>query len=416
MNDFSPFGVLLEENIGMDAGLLGVDALARTVSGLVAEAGCGSLGEYLDLVRASQRERERFIGAFLVHETWFFRDSEPFSFLRRYIREEWMPANPQTTLRILSAPCSTGEEPYSIAGILLEEHIPPERFRIDAVDISSRALETARRAVYGNGSFREISPSSAGWLSPYEGGMRPEERIRQAVHFQKADLLDPGFLKGSAPFHVVFCRNLIVYLTVEARTRVWASIDRLLAPDGLIFAGSAEVPFFSSCGLKALRHPKSFSLRRPEQKPQKSMVHGRKNPRVAKRISPHHARPETPTALPARERNVTPDLSRMSGEDASSFEEVRSLADRGELGKALARCEEMVRMGKATADAYYLAGLIHEELGRIEESEEHLLKAVYLDPRHHEAMVHLSLLYQRKGDSARAGIFRDRARRVERNE
>ncbi|MHB9027190.1 MAG: CheR family methyltransferase [Candidatus Latescibacterota bacterium] len=416
MNDLSPFGALLEETLGMDPGLLGADALARTVSGLVADAECGSPGEYLELIRASRRERERFLGAFLVHETWFFRDSEPFVFLRKYIREVWLPSNPLATLRILSAPCSTGEEPYSIAGMLLEEVLPPERFRIDAVDISARALETARRAVYGNGSFREIFPSSTGWLSPCEGGMRPEERVRQAVHFQKADLLDPGFLKGSAPFHVVFCRNLIVYLTVGARKRVWANLDRLLAPDGLIFTGSAEVPFFSSCGMKSLRHPRSFSLQRPEQKPLKSTLHGRKPPRMAKRPSPPLPGPEAPVSPPAKEKSDRPGLPQPFGPDDPSFEEVRSLADRGELRKALARCEEIVGKGNATAEVYYLAGLIHDELGRVEESEEHLLKAVYLDPRHHEAMIHLSLLYQRKGDSARAGIYRDRAKRVERNE
>jgi chemotaxis protein methyltransferase WspC len=416
VNDLFSFGALLEEILGMDPALLGAGALNRTVSGLAADAGCGGIGEYLELVRSSRRERERFLGAFLNHETWFFRDSEPFSFLRRYLREEWLPENPGLPLRILSAPCSTGEEAFSIAIALREENLPPERVRIDAADIGSRALETARRAVYGNGSFRETPACSTGLLSPCGGGMCPEERTRQTVHFQKADLLDPGFLKESAPFHVIFCRNLIVYLTVGARKRVWANLDRLLAPEGLIFAGSAEVPFFTSCGLKPLRHPRSFALRRTERKPPKPALHEKKPPRAAKRLSPPYPGRGNTVSLPANGKPEKTGLPHPSGPTASSFEEVRSLADRGELRQALARCEEMVGTGNATAEAYYLAGLIHDELGGMEASEEHLLKAVYLDPRHHEAMVHLSLLYQRKGDSARAGLFRDRARRVERNE
>ncbi len=415
MINLSSIGEFLEKRLGLDSGFLGEEATDRAVSCLMKDADCRDVREYFDLVNSSAHERERLFGMFLVHETWFFRDSEPFNVLRRYIREEWAPANQEAVLRVLSVPCSTGEEPYSIAMSLLEERLPPERFRIEAVDISNKVLETARKAVYGNGSFREGSFTPDGWFSPAEGGVRPNKPVRRAVRFHKADLLDPGFLKESAPFHVIFCRNLIVYLTGEARERAWANLDRLLAPDGLFFTGSAEVPFFCSRGLEPLKHLRSFALRRADRKARKPAVSGTKSFRKSRRTAHSYAHSERAVhrPLPAEAKPDESSAKAFRPPAGVSPEEIRSLADRGELRGALDRCGEVIAAGKANAEIFYLSGLIHEEMGQTEASEAHLLKAVYLDPRHHEALLHLSLLYHRKGDAVRAKLYRDRTQRTE---
>ncbi len=102
---------------------------------------------YWERVRGSRAELQALIEAVVVPETWFFRDREAFAALARLAREEWLPSAPQTgCCRLLSLPCSTGEEPYSMAMALLDAGVPADRFRIDAVDISAAALAQAERA------------------------------------------------------------------------------------------------------------------------------------------------------------------------------------------------------------------------------------------------------------------------------
>ena len=90
----------------------------------------------------------------VVTETWFFREKQPFAALVRLVIEEWLPAHPTGRLRLLSVPCSSGEEPYSMAMALMDAGFPAARFEISAVDISARALAFAQRAIYGRNSFR----------------------------------------------------------------------------------------------------------------------------------------------------------------------------------------------------------------------------------------------------------------------
>ena len=90
----------------------------------------------------------------VVTETWFFREKQPFAALVRLVIEEWLPAHPTGKLRLLSVPCSSGEEPYSMAMALMDAGFLAARFEISAVDISSRALAFAQRAIYGRNSFR----------------------------------------------------------------------------------------------------------------------------------------------------------------------------------------------------------------------------------------------------------------------
>src|SRR4029077_13725648 len=87
-------------------------------------------------------------------ETWFFRDRRAFTAVARMAHDEWLPTHPEGALSLLSLPCSTGEEPYSMAMALLDATVPMNRFRIDGVDISGRSLAQGTRAVYGKNSFR----------------------------------------------------------------------------------------------------------------------------------------------------------------------------------------------------------------------------------------------------------------------
>ena len=125
---------LLRQKIGLDANSIGSRTIARAVEQRQIACGLPDRAAYLRHLQTVARELEELIETVVVPETWFFRDTEPFVYLNQYVRSEWLKAN-FSILRVLSVPCSTGEEPYSIAMTLLDSGLNPTQFCIDAVDV-----------------------------------------------------------------------------------------------------------------------------------------------------------------------------------------------------------------------------------------------------------------------------------------
>ena len=218
--DDARFDAWLMRETGMDAATLGHHALARAV----AERARVALGEpskpdaasaddaidaYWQLLNTSTDERQALIETLVVPETWFFRDREAFVALAR-LADARLVREPARVLRVLSAPCATGEEPYSIAMALLDAGIGPARFSIDAIDISARAIERARDGVYGRNSFRghplEFRDRH---FSETAGGWRLDARVREPVRFVRASLFDLP-LDTDARYDFIFCRNVLI--------------------------------------------------------------------------------------------------------------------------------------------------------------------------------------------------------------
>src|SRR4051812_11405689 len=152
---------------------------------------------YESLLKPSGAEWTELLETIVVKETWFFRDGEPFQTFARLVRERWLGYQTKRPVRVLSLPCSTGEEPYSLVIALLEAGVKPEMFQVDAVDISARALIKARRALYGPNSFRgkDISFRDRYFHHTKEGYVLCPA-VRSAVRFIEGNILDPNFLPG----------------------------------------------------------------------------------------------------------------------------------------------------------------------------------------------------------------------------
>src|ERR1700674_835338 len=147
------FENLLKRTIGLDAASIGSSAIKRAVQVRAAACNLKDPKAYWRFLCTSKAELQELVEAVIVPETWFFRDGEAFLAMARLAHEEWLPRHARA-LRLLSLPCSTGEEPYSMAMALLDGGFPVDRFRVDAVDVSTRALEHARHGIYGKNSFR----------------------------------------------------------------------------------------------------------------------------------------------------------------------------------------------------------------------------------------------------------------------
>lgn len=157
---FNHIKKMLKKNIGLHADTVGVSSIERAISHRMSHVGVSTASSYYSLIKKDKKELGELIEEVVVPETWFFRNKSPFEALREcvvemgFVNGKFGNADP---LKILSLPCATGEEPYSIAMALLDSGLSENDFHVYGVDVSKRALTKARRAIYGQHSFREDS-------------------------------------------------------------------------------------------------------------------------------------------------------------------------------------------------------------------------------------------------------------------
>ena len=226
---------------------------------------CGGLDvdAYYELLTASPPELQELIETVIVPETWFFRDPEAFVELKRIASEEWQPSRTGDVVKILSLACATGEEPYSIAMTLVDAGLASDRFRIDAIDISERSLDHARRGVYGSNSFRGDDLAFRGrHFQRVAGGHRIHDAVRESVRFQYGNVRAEGFLGDALAYDAVFCRNLLIYFDQAAQASTIAVLRRLLKDTGTLFVGPAETVSLLNGDFVSAKVPHAFAFRR----------------------------------------------------------------------------------------------------------------------------------------------------------
>jgi len=407
---------LLKQTIGLDAETVGAATVRRAIDARATARKCENLTQYWSLLRAAPDELQALVELVVVPETWFFRDREAFAALGTIAREQWLLRPAQERLRVLSVPCSTGEEPYTIAMALLETGLPAERFRIDAVDVSARALARAKLGHYGRNSFRGANLAFRDtYFRGLQQGYELQPRVRRQVDFRQANLLEPGFLSGEKPFDVIFCRNLLIYFDRATQEKAVSALGRVLAPNGYIFIGPSETGLLLDLNFVSAKLPMAFAFQRPNpaaKPPGIRPVVGRPAARTERRpAAPPAARPPAPVKKSPPPPPVTPP-SVTNGKFEVNLERARKLADEGKLAEAGEICLQFLDEHGSSGEAFYLLGLVHDASGKAELAQDHYQKAVYLEPDHYEALVQLSFLAQRQGDDAGARVLQNRARRV----
>lgn len=412
---------LFLDTLGLNTATIGRAGLERIIQAAMRRSGVADAAAYLELLSASPEEFEQCLEELVVPETWFFRDQEPFSLLKQHLCGQFS-SHPDQRVRILSVPCSTGEEPYSIAMTLLAAGIEPGMFQLDAVDISRRGLAAACRAVYGKTAFRQpLTAVQEAFFTGPPGTRRLDDQVVRAVHFYRANLIDPLFLAGQALYHIIFCRNILIYLTEEARSLVFTNIDRLLAPEGILFTGHAEMGLLLQQGYRAVNHARSFACRRAgESAPpgKSSQISPLPQPVTVNRRDCATFLPEPSPARETFSRAAVPTMAPPlplppAAVVGALHAQAKALADRGLFDEAAALCRRYLREQHPQADVYCLLGLIHEAARQPQEAEDCYERALYLNPDHYETLIHLSLLYRRQGDGRRAARYRRRAEATE---
>ena len=214
--------------------------------------GLSNMQDYYQLVTQPDQQHERavMIDCITTNETHFFREPRHFDYLEREVFPKWQKeaaaGERPMRLRMWSAGCSTGEEPYSLAMLLLK-HFPEGKgwdLEVLATDISTRVLEKARAAIYPIEKSKQIP---AEHLRAYmlkgrgehKGEMKVSPELHRVVRFARVNLHADSYpILGS--FDLIFCRNVLIYFDQESKVKVIGGIVRHLSPSGLLFVGHSE--------------------------------------------------------------------------------------------------------------------------------------------------------------------------------
>lgn len=419
MNSDQRFFDFLKEHIGLDVTSVGPAIIERAVRQRSVASNAQTDDEYWRTLQASSDEQQALIEAVIVPETWFFRYPESFATLAKLATRRLAEINHLRALRILSLPCSTGEEPYSIAMALLDAGFKPHQFKVEGMDVSPLSVEKARRALYGKNSFRgeDIAYRERYFIAENDG-YRLSSRVLDQVRLQVGNVLDPALLANEPPYDFVFCRNLLIYFDLATQKQVFEVLKRLTHVDGVLFIGPAEGSLLGRLGMRSIGIAQSFAFSRQsavEPDPLPAFVATpvpmpvpMRQPARQVAPAPTPRRPFASAARPVATEKTG------SADTAALLANIAGLANEGKSAEARAACESYLRNHEPVAQVFYWLGLLSDVGGNVLEAQGFYRKALYLEPQHPDALMHLAALLQSQGDSAGARRLQDRAARSER--
>ena len=212
----------------------------------VVNVGLSSFAEYREHLAESDRETESFINSISTNHTKFFREAHHFDHFRTHVALPFVQAAHRATdrrLRIWSAGCSTGEEPYTIAVVLKREmrNIDRHDVRILATDIDTDVLGKAARGEYSLSAIDDIPKTYRDFFQPADdegANVVMDDDLRSLIAFRRLNLMDPWPFHGL--FDAIFCRNVMIYFDAETRRQLVHKLYDFTAPGGYLFLGHSE--------------------------------------------------------------------------------------------------------------------------------------------------------------------------------
>lgn len=232
---------VVEDRAGLHYPLRDAELLAAKVSPRAVELGFDSLLDYYYYLRyddPDHRELDALVDALVVHESYFFREHAQLLCL---VDDVLVPQARRARLRLWSAGCASGEEPYTVAMLLADRGVL-DRVEILGTDVSRGALERARRGVLPPRALRDVpDPALANrWLARRDGRVVVADSLRERVAFRRVNLLDAAQVRTLGCFDAILCRNVLIYFAEDAVRRVLESLRERLRVDGTLWVGVSE--------------------------------------------------------------------------------------------------------------------------------------------------------------------------------
>lgn len=398
---------LLRTRVGLELASLGDASLANTLAERMRKTGESSAASYFGLLLADEREFAALCAEICVPESWFFRDSLQIAGFVQFCRE-FRSARPGQSLRVLSIPCAAGEEAYTLSIALLEAGWQPNEYSVLGVELNESYIERARAGEFGAWSLRGRVPG-ARFLEGIGERWRVTPWAKSSVSFRTGNVVDPHAFGDFERFDVIFNRNLLIYLT-DAAKRTWLqTLHRIIDSEGLIVTGHAESlstldPAFTP---RPELGPNCFSRGPAPAKLTTANLVAFVKPSVPVRSAAATA------AVITQQQLAIPSPPQPISALASVLQQIRELADNGELERAAAVTQQAMASHGEHAELLYLSGVVASARGQVSQARDQLERALYLDRDHSEALSMLALIAERGGQLEQARRYRARLKRVQ---
>ncbi len=254
--DFTRFVSDIRKSTSIDLSLYKENQMRRRLTTLRLKHGYATFSAYYDALMKDKKLLDEFLDRMTINVSEFWRNPNRWQVLKESYLDKM--AKQHARLKLWSAACSTGEEPYTLA-MIVDSLGALERASILATDIDEQVLAKAKEGVYPDRSVREVPPAyMKAYFQAENDRYRVVDKLRKAVRFQKQNLLLDRFEDG---YDLIVCRNVMIYFTEEAKAGLYRKFAEALKPGGFLFVGSTEQIFNpNQYGLEAAD---TFFYRRP---------------------------------------------------------------------------------------------------------------------------------------------------------
>ncbi|MDX1250721.1 MAG: protein-glutamate O-methyltransferase CheR [Gammaproteobacteria bacterium] len=245
--EYHAFREFLESVCGIALGENKHYLVSSRLNRLMGESGIRSIGDLVEQLKRNSRPglRERVVDAMTTNETLWFRDNAPFDILKHHILPD-LSGKRMRPVRIWSAACSSGQEPYSIS-MMVQEYLGSKPgglaagVQIIATDISPTMIKEAKAGLYDSMALaRGLSDERRKRFFTQKGAQwEAKDEIRKRITFSELNLIKKDY-HGMGKFDVIFCRNVLIYFSGDVKRNIIANFSKVMEPGGYLFLGASE--------------------------------------------------------------------------------------------------------------------------------------------------------------------------------
>lgn len=426
LEEFRRFRDLIHRHSGIYLEESKLDSLRISLVTRATRLGYTTFDEYYGALEKDDREFNELLNLVTINETSFFRFPAQFDALRDQVLPEIMASKPvgNRDLRMWSAGCSTGEEPYSLSMLLNDMALTASGWnpQVLGTDVSTKALGRARAGVYGRRAMTNVAPDLVARhfeMTP-TGDYRVNDRVRSLVDFGYQNLIkEPYPLSVMGNWDIIFCRNVTIYFRIESTRRVVRNFFDSLNDGGYLFIGHSETLTSISDDFEAVEVGGVFLYRKPAS--QTLFVPGRpqgpfgaragesrkERARAAATAQQPPARAVRPTRV--RTGSSTPAAGSGRTRSAAAADDAAAILDRartdlreGRPDQVAGEARRVLELDPNNADAHLLLAYVHADTGDYDEALAECNRALAINPLLPVARYILGIIHQRQGDAVRA--------------
>lgn len=233
--DYSLFKDQILRLVGIDLNAYKENQMKRRIDAMIRKHQCNGYGEYIELIKRDKEKYEEFVNYLTINVSEFFRNPMQWQTLEKEIFP--LLLSKTKSVKIWSAACSTGDEPYSLA-MLLSRFIPLNQIQIIATDIDKEVLAKAKKGEYVEKYIENVPTDLKSKFFIKKGNIYAiSEEIKRCVTFKEHNLLKDTYPQN---MDLIVCRNVLIYFTEEAKSEIYGRFSQALSSEGILFVGSTE--------------------------------------------------------------------------------------------------------------------------------------------------------------------------------